>query len=109
MDREEIGRKMGEIITRTWVDEAFKQRLLSDATAVLKEEGIEIPAGLQVRVFENTDTVYNIALPPKPSRELSGDTLDSVAGGNACGYCGGFDEILHPSNWNWGSPGGGMI
>ena len=43
MSKEEQGRKMGEIIARTWSDDAFKQRLLSDPAGTLKEHGVDLP------------------------------------------------------------------
>lgn len=82
MTREEQGKKMGEVIKKAWTDEAFKERLLKDATAVLKEEGVDIPPGLEVRAVENTDKVFHLVLPPRRATErLSDDALNAVAGG----------------------------
>lgn len=63
------------------MDEGFKQRLLADPAAVLKEEGVETPPGIEVRVVANTEKVFHFVLPAKPSRELSDESLDSVSGG----------------------------
>jgi len=116
MDREEVGRIMGQIVARAWTDDTFRQRLLADATAVLRDEGIEVPEGLEIRVLENTGKLFHLVLPSKPAsfRQLNDEELEAVAGGaqagaSACGYCGGFDEILHPSTWKWGAPGGGIF
>jgi hypothetical protein len=82
MTKEEQGKKMGEIIAKAWADEEFKKRLLTDATAVLREEGMEVPDGVEVRVVENTGQVFNVVLPKKPeAQELSDDQLEGVAGG----------------------------
>jgi hypothetical protein len=68
------------------MDEGFKRRLLSDPAASLKEKGVEIPLGVEVRIVEDTDTVQHLVLPIKPSsKELSDEQLVGVAGG----YCGG--------------------
>src|SRR5262249_8016021 len=70
-----------QIVAKAWADASFKQRLLSDPHAVLKEHGIEVPGGLQVRVMENTDSVRHVILPTKHSTdELSEDALSAVAG-----------------------------
>jgi hypothetical protein len=81
-------KKMGQIIARTWSDEAFKQRLLADPAATLKAEGVAIPAGVELRTVENTDKVFYFVLPPKPATgELSDEDLEKVAGGLCVHYC----------------------
>ena len=40
-----------------WVDEALKQRRLAEPGAVLREQGPDVPTGVQVRVAGNTDRV----------------------------------------------------
>jgi hypothetical protein len=78
------------LVARAWDDEAFKQRLIATPAAVLKEHGVEIPAGVDVKVLEDrtepefgANTVV-LPLPPKPSAaELSEDELDAVAAGAA--------------------------
>jgi hypothetical protein len=88
MKYEENARKIEKIIATAWIDEGFKQRLLSDPAASLKEEGVEIPPGVEVRIVEDTETVQHLVLPMKPSsKELSDEQLVGVAGG----YCGGYE------------------
>jgi nitrile hydratase alpha subunit len=89
MKYEENARKIEKIIAKAWMDEGFKQRLLSDPAASLKEEGVEIPPGVEVRIVEDTDSVQHLVLPMKPSsKELSDEQLVAVAGGYCPGYCG---------------------
>jgi hypothetical protein len=76
---------MGKVIAKTWSDPAFKQKLLTDTAATLKAEGIEVPAGVQVRAVENTATLIYVVLPPKPAPgALSDEDLEKVAGGDPC-------------------------
>ena len=82
--QQEQARQWGQVVARAWRDEAFKQRLQADPAGVLREHGIAVPAGQQVRVVENTDQVMHLVLPPKP-RDLSDEQLDQVAGG-VCTY-----------------------
>ena len=51
------------IIARAWIDGGFRDRLLADANAAIKELGLSMGAGLQeqvLRVVENTATVHNV-------------------------------------------------
>jgi hypothetical protein len=62
-------KKCAVCVAKAWADEGYKQRLLSDAPAVLKEEGVDVPAGMKIKVVENTrDTVYMV-LPAAPESE----------------------------------------
>jgi hypothetical protein len=56
-----------QLVARAWSDDAFKQRLLADPAAVLKEHGLELPPGFQVDVRENTDEQAHLVLPAKPA------------------------------------------
>jgi len=78
--QEEQAKQMGQIIAKCWSDDSFKQKLMSDPSAVLKEMGVDIPEGLEVKTLENTDKVFHLVIPPKPD-ELSDEDLDKVAGG----------------------------
>ena len=88
MYNEEQGKKMNQIIAKCWADEAFKTKLLADPAATLKAEGAEVPAGLTVKAVENTDKVFHLVIPAKPT-DLSDEDLDKVAGGFLCGMSGG--------------------
>ena len=85
MSEEQQGiNQWGQIVAKAWQDDAFKKRLLADPAAVLKEQGLELPAGTQIRVVENTDQVIHLTLPAKPlERELSEAELEGVAGGKS--------------------------
>ena len=48
------------VVARAWVDPAFKQRLLKDAIAAMKEMGIQGIDGENIEVKENTATVHNV-------------------------------------------------
>jgi hypothetical protein len=74
-----------QLIARTWRDEAFGLRLLADPTAVLHEQGLEVPAGVQVRVVEDTHQVIHLTLPHRPGSqgELADEDMGRVADGAA--------------------------
>jgi hypothetical protein len=84
-----LARKWGRIVARAWTDPAYKQRLLADASAVLREEGMAVPPGVQAKVVEDSNTLVQFTLPPKPGdQELSEEELNNVARGFTVG-CGG--------------------
>jgi Nitrile hydratase, alpha chain len=87
-------KQWAQIVAKAWSDDKFKQRLLADPVAVLKEHGLNSPPGLQVKVVENTDQVLYLTLPAKPSGELSEADLEQVAGGVAGGIFLRFDFKL---------------
>jgi hypothetical protein len=84
MTKKEQGMKIGEIISKAWADEAFKQRLLADTATVLAEEGIEIPEGVTIKAVENTDTCFHLVIPPKQMpTSLDMSELAAIAGGGS--------------------------
>ena len=84
LNQEEQGKKMSQLIAKCWADEGFKRKLLADPAATLKAEGVELPAGLSIKALENTDKVFHLVIPAKPT-DLSDEDLDKVAGGRDAG------------------------
>jgi hypothetical protein len=71
-----------QLVARAWSHPAFKAKLLADPAVVLKTNGLTVPAGVTVKVLENTDAVLNLVLPVKPvAEELSEEELHKAAGG----------------------------
>ena len=59
----EIGPRNGaRVIARAWVDEDYKRRLLSNATAAIAELGFGGEEGEQMVVVENTPRVHNLVV-----------------------------------------------
>jgi nitrile hydratase len=57
----EIGPRIGaRVVARAWSDAAYKQRLLTDATAAIAELGYRGLQGENMVVVENTDAVHNV-------------------------------------------------
>jgi nitrile hydratase len=50
------------VIARAWVDPAYKQRLLTDATAAIAELGYSGHQGEQMVVVENTPKLHNLVV-----------------------------------------------
>jgi len=75
-------KKWSQLVAQAWADDKVKQRFVSAPDAVLRERGIEVPPGVEIRVVENTDKIYYFTLPARPDpTELSASQLTGVAGG----------------------------
>ena len=83
---------LAQLFAACWKDEALKDRFTSDPKAVLKEHGLDVPDGIDVKVVENSDDRVHITLPAPPAghMDLSDDELSNAAGGN-CGRHDAFD------------------
>jgi len=74
------------LVADAWADPALKKRLLENPAVVLKERGITVPEGVQVKVVEDSDKVEHLVIPTRPAEgELSEQELSSVAGGHCRG------------------------
>ena len=51
-----------KVVARAWVDDAYRQRLLTDATAAIAELGFGGDEGHHMKVCENTDAVHNVVV-----------------------------------------------
>lgn len=72
--------KYSHVVVKAWQDEEFKQKLIKDPVNTLREEGIDIPAGVNVTVCEETNNQHFLFLPEKPEGELSAHELEAIAG-----------------------------
>jgi hypothetical protein len=102
MTAQQTTKEWGRIVARAWADDQFKDRLLAEPAAVMREHGLEVPTGTQVKVVEDaalaTDTdICHFVLPARPAVELqeeefAGSVAAGVWGGCGrcfCGFCGG--------------------
>ncbi len=72
-----------QVIARAWSDPDFKAQLLNDPKTVLAGYGVDLPAGLTLKIVENTADTIHIVLPATPSQAsvLSDGDLQNLAGG----------------------------
>src|SRR5687767_1562536 len=106
MNKEDQGKRMSQLIAKCWADEGFRKKLVADPAATLKAEGAVLPAGLSIKVVENTDKVFHLVIPAKPA-DLSDEDLEKVAGGSGPGdelvARGTTAGVVMPSDWAWSS------
>ncbi len=77
-----------QVIARAWSDPDFKAKLLNDPKAAVASYGIDLPAGLNLKIVENTANTFHMVLPATPSQagDLSDADLQNLAGGKKGGY-----------------------
>lgn len=80
MTLHETDQTWGRIWARCWADASFKARLLVDPVAVLQDEGVVLPQGVQWHAVEDTAQLRHFVLPSRPA-EVSDAELEQVAGG----------------------------
>lgn len=64
---EQQQRTWAKIVAQAWADADFKARLMANPRAVLQEAGVEVPAGMELRVVENAANTVHFVLPPPPA------------------------------------------
>jgi len=57
--RDDWSKKWASVVAQAWADDSFKKRLLTDSGRVLKEHGLQTPAGVRFKIVEDTDEVSN--------------------------------------------------
>ena len=55
------------LVLKCWSDPGFKAQLHKDPMPLLKEYGVEIPAGLKVKIVENEPGTIALVLPAAPT------------------------------------------
>lgn len=92
MSKKDFETIRAKIIAHAWKDPRFKEKLMKNPRAAMKEMGFEVPENIQVRVVEDKADSFTFILPtPKAEmKELSEQELEKLAGGAgwsiACSY-----------------------
>lgn len=61
----------GQLVERANSDPAFRERLRSNPVAAIREQGFDIPEGIQVRVIEPDEEEVCLILPPQVGGEVT--------------------------------------
>ena len=96
-DQIEVAKKWLQLVAQARANQTLKQRLMDTPVVVLREHGINVRQGMDIRVVENTDKVAYLMLPAAGSKlasstELTNEQLDAVVGGSPSLW-----DILGPS------------
>jgi hypothetical protein len=77
------GKPWAQLVARAWSDPAYKKRLLAHPAAVLREAGLEVPEGVEIKVLEESARRRYLIIPdapPEVDSQLSEEDLESIAG-----------------------------
>ena len=85
----EVDSALDKLIVACWKDMDLKARFIADPRTVLKEHGMSVPDGTDIRVFDLAEDCVHIALPAPPDghEDLPDSELQSVVGGGPGGVC----------------------
>lgn len=79
----------GMLANRCYRDEEFRRQFIADPTAALREQGVDIPAGVAIVVKQNDERVWHVPAPSDAMvkklslAELSDAQIDGITGGTA--------------------------
>lgn len=60
-----------KIVQKAWEDNSFRERLLSNPKAALKEAfGVDVPDHVGLKAIEETDTEFVLVIPANPAKVL---------------------------------------
>ena len=89
-----------KIVAKAMKEPAFRAALLRDANAAVEKElGVKIPAGIKIKVVEDTAATIHLALPAPKKGELSDAELEGVAGGAGGPSTAGWDSSAETCRW----------
>lgn len=75
-------RLLYDVLARSGRDAALRERLLAEPRAALESAGIALPADIEVRPVEATETVRYLLLPTAPEEgAIPDEDLEDAAGG----------------------------
>jgi len=90
-----------ELMHKAATDDEFRGKLLADPRSTLEAVlGVNLPAGLTVRIVENSPSELTLVIPPAVSSELDDDQLEAIAGGKSARQSG--DVALSLMTFGWG-------
>ncbi len=78
-EQPEVAKKWFQLVAQARADKTLKQRLMDTPVVVLREHGVNVRQGLDIRVVEDTDKVFYLKLPAEA--ELTDGELDGIVGG----------------------------
>ena len=73
------------LVQRYHADPDYRGQVEADPVAAFREQGMELPSDIAVRVLANTDDTRYIIMPPDPNMDLGDELLIAVAGGGTGG------------------------
>ena len=70
------------LVQRYHTDADYRCQVEADPVAAFREQGMELPSNIAVRVLANTDDTRYVIIPLDPNMDLRDEMLATVAGGS---------------------------
>jgi len=67
MARPNVAKVQAKLVAKAWKSAAFRRTLLRSPHKVLAAQGVDVPAGVRVKVVQNTPKVMYLVLPAAPA------------------------------------------
>lgn len=83
-----VSEQMVSLSTQYRDDAEFRARMDADPHAVLAGIGMEVPAGVEIRVVRNTKETLNLVLVQMGSSYLPDEAMNEIAGGSSASTIG---------------------
>lgn len=74
----------GRIVAKCWLDEKFKQELLSNPIETLTKHGYPVEEHCKITVLANTESETTLSIPPKP-KDISDESVINLAASSNSG------------------------
>ena len=81
----QANQQLQEIIAKSWSDPDFKQQLIDNPVEILKQQGLELPEGKNIKVLADDEQTRHLVIPAR-TEELEDEHLNQAAGGVGNSY-----------------------
>ena len=81
------------LVQRYHADPDYRRQVEADPVAAFREQGLELPSDVAVRVLANTDDTFYMVLPPDPNTSLGDELLAAMAGSGSASSAGTVGSV----------------
>ena len=85
------------LVQRYHADPNYRRQVETDPVAAFREQRVELPSDIAVRVLANTDDTFYVVLLPDPNMDLGDELLAATAGGVTLGSAGSLSTATSAS------------
>ena len=81
------------LVQRYHADPDYRRQVEADPVAAFREQSMELPSNIAVRVLTNTDDTFYMVLPPDPNTGLGDELLAAMAGSGSVSSAGTVSSV----------------
>ncbi len=84
------------LVKKAWESEDFKKRCLAEPKVVFQELGILVKDGMDIKIYEDTDSVRHLPIPvQQPAVEMNKTEVGTTLGSWFCCHTWSSEETSH--------------